>query len=200
MHDIVAHGLLVMVRLSDAAVAKLPGDPAQSSSAMMQVSATGREALADMRQLLGVLGTDSMGTARQPQPGLGDLDALFEKVRATGLNLDTTVTGEPTSLGRGVELVVYRAVQEALTNVLKHADRPTCVRVAVTYGPEETTVEVEDDGTAQPAESIRRPSDRRGLAGMTERVAAYGGLVNAAPGPVRGWRLRATVPTPKRQP
>ncbi len=138
MHDIVAHSLSVMVRLSDAAAAKLAVDPGRSSSAMAQVSATGREALADMRRLLGVLRTEGDGTTLCPPPGLADLDALFQQVRTTGLKVEPTVTGAGCGIGPGVELVVYRTVQEAMTNVLRHARNPTRVRVALTYGSEPT--------------------------------------------------------------
>jgi signal transduction histidine kinase len=197
MHDIVAHSLSVMVRLSDAAAAKLPVDPGRSSSAMLQVSVTGREALQDMRRLLGVLRTESDGTALRPQPGLADLGTLFQQIRATGLNVEPEVTGAPCGLGPGVELVVYRTVQEALTNVLRHARHPARVRVALMYGPEQTVIEVEDDGTGLPARSDQHAGDRHGLTGMAERVAAYGGQLHAGPGPGQGWCLRATVPTPK---
>ncbi len=195
MHDIVAHGLSVMVRLSDAAVAKLPVDPARSSSVMAQVSATGREALEDMRRLLRVLRTEGDGVALRPQPGVADLDALFQQVRATGLDIEPTVTALPPGLGRDVELVVYRTVQEALTNVIKHARQPTRVQVTLTGGPEQIVIEVADDGAAPSACPARPAADRHGLTGMTERVAAYGGRVQAGPGPVRGWCLRASVPT-----
>ena len=197
MHDIVAHSLSVMVRLSDAAAAKLPADPGRSASAMMQVSATGREALQDMRRLLGVLRTESDGTALRPQPGLADLGMLFQQVRATGLDVEPEVSGVPCGLGPGVELVVYRTVQEALTNVLKHARHPTRVRVALMYGPGQTVIEVEDDGTGPPARPDQHAGDRHGLTGMAERVAAYGGRLHARPGPARGWCLRATVPSPE---
>jgi signal transduction histidine kinase len=197
MHDIVAHSLSVMVRLSDAAAAKLPVDPGQSSSVMAQVSATGREALQDMRRLLGVLRTESNGSALRPPPGLADLDTLFQQIRATGLEVEPDVTGVPSGLGPGVELVVYRTVQEALTNVLKHARHPTRVRVAVMYGSEQTVIEVEDDGAGLPSETDQHPGDRHGLTGIAERVAAYGGRLHACAVPGRGWQLRATVPTPE---
>ena len=197
MHDIVAHSLSVMVRLSDAAAAKLPVDPDRSSSAMVQVSATGREALQDMRRLLGVLRTESDGTALRPPPRLADLDTLFQQIRATGLDVEPEVTGVPCGLGPGLELVVYRTVQEALTNVLKHARHPTRVRVALVYGSEQTVIEVEDDGAALPAESDKHAGDRHGLTGMAERLGAYGGGLHACPVAGRGWYLRATVPTTK---
>ncbi len=195
MHDIVAHSLSVMVRLSDAAVAKLPLDPGRSSSAMAQVSVTGREALQDMRRLLGVLRTESDGVALRPAPGLADLGTLFQQIRATGLDVEPEVTGVPCGLGPGAELVVYRTVQEALTNVLKHARHPTRVRVSLIYGPGQTVIEVEDDGARPPAGSDRHAGDRHGLTGIAERVAAYGGRLHASPGPDRGWCLRATIPT-----
>ena len=197
MHDIIAHSLSVMVRLSDAAVAKLPVDPGRSSSAMVQVSVTGREALQDMRRLLGVLRTESDGTALRPPPGLADLDTLFQQIRATGLAVKPEVTGVPYALGPGVELAVYRTVQEALTNVLKHARHPTRVRVALMYSSEQTVIDVEDDGAGLPEEPGKHAGDRHGLTGMAERVAAYGGRLHACPAPGRGWRLRATLPTPK---
>lgn len=197
MHDIIAHSLSVMVRLSDAAAAKVGVDPDRSSAAMVQVSVTGREALQDMRRLLGVLRTEGDGTALRPQPGLTDLCTLFDQIRATGLDIEPEVSGVPSGLGPGIELLVYRTVQEALTNVLKHAGHPTRVRVALVYGCEQTVIEVEDDGAGVPAGWDKHAGDRHGIAGIAERVAVYGGRLHAGPAPGRGWCLRATVPTPK---
>jgi len=122
---------------------------------------------------------------------------MFQQIRATGLDVEPKVTGVPCGLGPGVELVVYRTVQEALTNVLKHARHPTCVRVAVMYGSEQTVIEVEDDDAGLPAESDKHAGGRHGLTGMAERLAAYGGRLHACPVAGRGWYLRATVPTTK---
>ena len=136
-----------------------------------------------MRRLLGVLRTESDGTALRPPPGLTDLDTLFQQIRATGLDVKPEVTGVPCGLGPGVELAVYRTEQEALTNVLKHARHPTRVRVALMYGSEQTVIDVEDDGEAWPEEPDQHAGDRHGLTGMAERIVAYGGRLHASPPP-----------------
>ncbi len=145
------------------------GSRDRSSSAMAQVSVTGREALQDMRGLLGVLRTENDGTALRPQPGLADLGTLFQQLRATGLDVQPEVTFSSTPV----------------------------TRPALMYGPGQTVIEVEDDGDGLPSGSDQHAGDRHGLTGMAERVAAYGGRLHAGPGPGRGWCLRATVPTPR---
>ena len=136
MHDIVAHSLSVMVTLSEGAALKQATEPERANLAMRQVTATGHQALDEMRRLLGVLRTEDAPQSRQPLPGLAQLDELFGQVRATGLAAGLTVTGTPAAMPPGAELTVYRIVQEALTNTLKHAASPTRVDVAIACRPE----------------------------------------------------------------
>jgi signal transduction histidine kinase len=192
MHDVVAHSLSVMVTLSKGAALKQAAEPDRASAAMRQVAATGHQALDEMRRLLGVLRTEDSLESRQPQPGLAQLDGLFGQIRATGLAAALTVTGTPAAMPPGAELTVYRIVQEAMTNTLKHADRPTRVTVAIDCRPDLVTVEVRDDGAARPGRPARAAG--HGLTGMRERAAVYGGEVSAGPGPGGGWQVRACLP------
>ena len=192
MHDVVAHSLSVMVTLSKGAALKQAAEPERARLAMRQVAATGHQALDEMRRLLGVLRTEDAPQTRQPQPGIAQLDGLFDQVRSTGLAAGLTVTGTPAALPPGAELTVYRIVQEALTNTLKHADGPTGVSVAIACRPDSVTVDVRDDGArrAQPEASTAG----HGLTGMRERAAVYGGAVTAGPGPRGGWHTHARLP------
>jgi signal transduction histidine kinase len=192
MHDVVAHSLSVMVTLSEGAVRKQAAEPQRAGAAMRQVSVTGRQALGEMRRLLGVLHSEQAPDDRHPQPGLAQLDDLLDQVRATGLTVASAVTGAPTEMPPGAELTVYRIVQEALTNTLKHATGPRQVSVAIAHGPGFVTVDVHDDG-ARPA---GRPNTGHGLAGMRERAAVYAGQVSAGPDPSGGWRVRANLALP----
>jgi signal transduction histidine kinase len=159
---------------------------------MRQVSVTGRQALGEMRRLLGVLHTEQAPDGRHPQPGIAQLDDLLDQVRSTGLTVASAVTGAPADMPPGAELTVYRIVQEALTNTLKHARGPRRVSVAITYGPGLVTIDVHDDG-ARPASG---PNAGHGLAGMRERAAVYDGRVSAGPDPSGGWRVRASLALP----
>ncbi|HEY1913949.1 MAG TPA: sensor histidine kinase [Streptosporangiaceae bacterium] len=191
MHDVVAHSLSVMVTLSEGAALKQAAEPERAGMAMRQVSATGHQALDEMRRLLGVLRTEDASGSRQPQPGMAQIDGLLDQVRATGLAAELTVTGTQATLPPGAELTVYRIVQEALTNTLKHAVRPTRVGVAIVYRSGSVTVDVRDDGGhVRPAPG----TTGHGLAGMRERAAVYGGTVSAGPDPAGGWRIRAHLP------
>jgi signal transduction histidine kinase len=192
MHDVVAHSLSVMVTLSKGAALKQAAEPERASLAMRQVAATGHQALDEMRRLLGVLRTEDAPQTRQPQPGIAQLDGLLDQVRSTGLAAGLTVAGTPAALPPGAELTVYRIVQEALTNTLKHADGPTGVSVAIACRPDSVTVDVRDDGArrAQPEASTAG----HGLTGMRERAAVYGGAVTVGPGPRGGWHIHARLP------
>jgi signal transduction histidine kinase len=218
MHDVVAHSLSVMVTLSEGAALKQAAEPERAKRAMRQVSATGHQALDEMRRLLGVLRTEDAPEPRQPQPGLAQLDGLLDQVRATGLAAELVVTGLAVTglaaaMAPGAELTVYRIVQEALTNTLKHAAGPTRVSVAIACRPDAVTVEVHDDGGRRPAGSRARTTGHRlaerelngrelngrertghGLTGMRERAAVYDGAVSAGPDPDGGWRIHARLP------
>jgi signal transduction histidine kinase len=188
MHDIVAHNLSVMVALADGAGFMAPSDPARSAGAMEQVSRTGRHALGEMRRLLGVLRADGEA-ALAPQPGLADLDVLLEQVRAAGLPVTFETTGAPVALGSGAELTVYRLVQEALTNSLKHAGAGAAATVRLRYEEGAIDVEVTDDGRGRALVS----AGGQGLSGMRERAAVYGGEVDAGPAPTGGWRVHVRL-------
>ncbi|WP_022930196.1 sensor histidine kinase [Patulibacter americanus] len=199
MHDVVAHNLSVMVALSDGARATLARDPAAASDAIAHVSRTGREALAEMRRLLGILHADddAAGPLR-PQPGLDDLPELVEAVRSAGLGVTLDVDlGPGAPPPAGLALTVHRVVQEALTNVLKHAPAATQAEVRVRRTGGAVDVTVQDDGAlATPVPATAGPAggtaDGLGLRGMAERVALHAGTVTAGPSG-SGWRVHATL-------
>jgi signal transduction histidine kinase len=187
MHDIVAHNLAVVIALADGAVFASRESPEQAAAAMEKVSRTGREALAEMRLLLGVL-NDESPSSRVPQPGIPELEQLVAQVRTTGVPVDLEVEGDPAGLPAGVQLATYRIVQEALTNTLKHAgpDAAADVRVLCVNGTVE--VDVHDDGSGGPA-----GLGGRGLDGMRQRAAVFGGTVDAGPAQGGGWQVKARL-------
>ncbi|GIG85777.1 sensor histidine kinase [Plantactinospora endophytica] len=190
LHDIVAHNLAVMVALADGASYAAGTAPERAAETMAQVSATGRQALGEMRRLLGLLRDDAVG--RAPQPGLDDLAALVAQVRSAGPRIGLTVDGAPTECGPGVGLAAYRIVQEALTNTLKHAGPAAEVRIRLDFRPDGLHLEIVDDGAGRTA--TPGAGDGHGLAGMIERATAYGGEVEAGPRPDGpGWRVRARL-------
>jgi signal transduction histidine kinase len=284
MHDVVSHNIQVMVTLADGAAAAARTDPARAADVMGEVSGTGREALTDMRRMLGVLrertapappaarapaarapaarptatkqsatrssttkqsatGIDSslqpqnvpasgrpgttrplaaqtrnggIGSAAQspthrrttdersryaPQPGLADLDALVDRVRATGLHVEVERSGRSFELSAAAELTVYRLVQEALTNALKHADSPSSVDVLLRFDDPDVSVRVIDDGRvsalatgyALPTRMTVAMESGHGLSGMAERAAAFGGSLEAGPLSGSGWCISATL-------
>ena len=192
MHDIVAHSLSVMIRLADGAEAMVEKDPAASLAAIRNVGTTGRASLAEMRRLLGVLRDEESELAeRMPQPTLDELPQLVDSYRGAGLPVTLTISGVPPT-GQGAQVTIYRAVQEALTNALRYARQPSRVDVVLTCVESAVTLTVTDDGTAG-----ARPDSEgsgRGLIGMAERAALYGGTVESGPQPNGGWRVRMTMP------
>jgi signal transduction histidine kinase len=194
MHDIVAHHLTVMITLSDAAIAASAASPERAAEVMRSVSATGRRALADTRRLLGVLhqrpGQDA-GEALAPVPDLTQLDILIEQVRSAGLDTTLEIHGEAPDLPAGVQLTVYRLVQEALTNTLKHGGSGARASVRLRFLPGELRVDVDDDGAGVTAPAPA--SIGSGLVGMQERVHAYGGDVQTGPRQPGGWRVSARL-------
>jgi signal transduction histidine kinase len=197
LHDVVAHSLAVMIVQADGATYALSGEPEQARVAIKQVAATGRDALEDMRRLVGVLRGAEPGL-EPPERQRVTLDALVDRARSAGLPVTLRVTGERVTgerpdLPAAVELTVYRLVQEALTNVLRHAGTGAAVRLSIGYRPGSVEVEMVDDGAGAPAAQPDRPGGH-GLVGMRERVAVHGGTFEAAPVLGGGWRVRATVP------
>jgi signal transduction histidine kinase len=192
MHDIVAHNLAVMVALADGAGYAAATSPDRAAEAMRKVSASGREALSEMRRLVGLLrdGEPADPDGRSPQPGLDDLDRLVAQVRAAGVTVAVSREGVPGAWGPGAGLAIYRIVQEALTNVLKHAGPRAGAEVRLRYEPARAEVEVLDDGAGRPAVTVPA-AGRHGLAGMAERAASYDGQLRAGPRPGAGWRVHA---------
>ncbi|MGD0557201.1 MAG: sensor histidine kinase, partial [Streptosporangiaceae bacterium] len=173
MHDIVAHNIAVMIALAEGAAYTVPADPDQAVTIMSHVSQTGRSALTEMRRLLGVLrqpGTMEAGHA--PPPGLSDLDNLLATTRTAGLPTRLTVSGQPFPLPPSAQLALYRVIQEALTNTLKHATA-TAAQVCLTYRATEVELEVTDDGC--PGDATASNAAGHGITGMRERAAVFGG-------------------------
>ncbi|MGP4109919.1 sensor histidine kinase [Streptomyces sp. 4N509B] len=202
LHDVVAHNVSAMVVQADGAAYVLDSSPEQTRSALKTISGTGRQALTEMRRLLGVLRGEEGGTTGLdyvPQPGVEELADLVDQVRETGLPVDFRVEGTPRPLPRGVELTAYRIVQEALTNTRKHGGERAMATVRLSYGEADLVVLVEDDGRGARCELYeRRGADGRGhgLIGMRERVGMVGGVLVAGPRPGGGFRIAATLPLP----
>lgn len=187
LHDVIAHGVTVMVVQAGAADQIMDRDPARARQALVDIQDTGRQALTDLRRLLGLVrDEDTMRLA--PRPGLQELDALVGEMRTAGVPIEVEVRGTPRDLPAGIDLSAYRILQEALTNVLKHAGEARA-RVVVVYAPNAIELEVVDDGRA-PTHGYGH-----GLVGMRERVLLYGGTLEAGPARDGGYRVRARLPS-----
>jgi signal transduction histidine kinase len=187
LHDIVAHHLSVIVL--QAAGTRASGKPA--GAALEKIENSGRQALAETRRLLGVLRDSVEETRLGPQPGIGELEALADTVRAAGRPVNLVISGDHAVLPATVDVSVYRIVQEALTNVLKHAG-PARADVTIGCAEEAVTIEIIDNGTGAPGNQT--PAGGHGLAGMRERVAVLGGELCAGPRPSGGFAVRARLP------
>jgi signal transduction histidine kinase len=189
MHDVVAHCVSVMVVQSQAAQRLLEGEQRATRQALGSIETTGRQALTEMRRLLGTLRRTDAELTLVPQPSLRRLEDLIEQVREAGLPVELRVEGEAASLPPGVDLSAYRIVQEGLTNSLKHA-KASHADITVRYGAQDVELEVRDDGVGTSS------SDGlgHGLVGIRERVKIYGGDMSAAVGPEGGFVLTARLP------
>jgi signal transduction histidine kinase len=191
LHDVVAHSVSVMV-LQTGAVRRLLGDDqVREREALGTVERTGREALLELRRLLGVLRTPDERVELAPQPGLSELPALVTRTESAGLPVALRIEGEPPPLPLGVDLSAYRIVQEALTNALKHAG-PARAEIAIRYRPDAVEIEVSDDGRGSAAAN----GEGHGLVGMRERVTLYGGELSAGAREGGGYTVRARLPIP----
>jgi signal transduction histidine kinase len=207
LHDVVTHNVSVMIVQAGAARKIMAFSPADAEDALLAVEATGREAMTELRNLLGLLSPSADGrdsgsgavaassprpsggpVALRPQPGLGELDALVGRVSAAGLPVELRVSGQPRPLSPGADLAAYRVVQEGLTNVLRHAGRAAAT-VGVEWG-QELVITVSDDGDGRDGDG----TPGRGLIGLRERLALYGGELAAGPRPGGGWQVRAAMP------
>ncbi|MGI5289622.1 sensor histidine kinase [Nonomuraea polychroma] len=190
LHDVVAHHVSVMIVQAAAARRVLATDQELAGEALSAIEQTGRMAMAEMRNIVGVLRTDARAELG-PQPGVQDLPALVEQMREAGLPTRLLVEGEPRPLPAGVDLAAYRLVQEGLTNALRHAGAGAEAVVTVRHKPRELDVRVEDDGKGAPDPPIR---SGHGLVGIRERVALYGGILSIGPLPGGGFEVRARFP------
>lgn len=224
LHDVVTHNVSVMIVQAGAARKILSSSPADAEDALLAVEATGREAMTELRHLLGLLspradgGNEAVGAggaantgsgggnglgavagpaAFSPQPALSELDTLIGRVSAAGVSVEPRVSGEPWPLPPGANLTAYRLVQEGLTNVLRHAPQAAAT-VAIDWG-KDLVITVTDDGGLELGQGTRGDgTPGRGLLGLRERLALYGGTLAAGPKPGGGWQLRAVMPAPER--
>ncbi|HMN98187.1 MAG TPA: histidine kinase [Miltoncostaeaceae bacterium] len=190
LHDVVAHAISVIVLQARGGRALLDEDPEETRGALDTIERTGQQALVEMRRLVGLLREDDGTLALAPQPGLGRIDALVGDVRDAGLPVQVRVEGAPVALPPGVDLSAFRIVQEALTNALKHAG-PARALVVLRYEDDGIVIDVTDDGggDAPPGDG-----SGHGLAGIRERVALFGGELEAGPGHGGGFAVRARLP------
>ncbi|MBC6466308.1 sensor histidine kinase [Actinomadura alba] len=188
LHDIVSHSVSVMV--VQAGAARHAVEEGETADALAAVEKTGRDAMTELRHLLGVLAPDQEGAdALAPQPGLSRLGTLVDRIAFAGLPVEVTINGEPTPLPTGIDVTAYRVVQEALTNALKHAPGSRA-EVRVGYGTRNLRIEVLNTGSNAPVNA----GDGRGLIGLRERVALYGGDLDARRRFGGGYRVRARIP------
>jgi signal transduction histidine kinase len=202
LHDVVAHSMSVITVQAGVGRHVLDSQPEQARSALGVIETTGREALAELRQLLGVLREDSGEAVRAPAPRIADLDDMIRRVRQAGTAVDVDIRGTQRDLPGGVELSAYRIVQEALTNVVKHARTDRC-RIRLGYASDALTIEVTDDGVGANARGADQSAATasgapaghgHGIVGMRERAALHGGGFEAGPLPLRGFRVAASLP------
>ncbi|MBV9832238.1 MAG: sensor histidine kinase, partial [Marmoricola sp.] len=189
LHDVIGHSVSVMTVQASAVRRRLTPEQSEERQALESVEAVGREALTEMRRMVGALRERGEGPDREPAPGLDQLQRLVEQFRAAGLAVELEVGGPPRPLAPGLDLTAYRLIQEGLTNVLRHAVRPTHADVTVTYRDERLDLAVRDDGEPQE----RTGEAGHGLLGMKERVSVYGGELVARP-LERGFELAARLP------
>jgi signal transduction histidine kinase len=206
LHDVVTHSVSVMIVQAGAARQVLAESPDEARAAMLAVEASGRAAMTELRHLLGLLSPsnasgEEAGTPNglapvelEPQPGLAQLRALVDRLTAAGLPIDLHVGELPQDLSPGLDLAVFRVIQEALTNVIKHAGKPATT-VSLNHGDGQLVVEVADTGRPILAAAPAMPAGAgRGLIGLRERIALYGGVLDAGPRSGGGWLVRARFP------
>jgi signal transduction histidine kinase len=209
LHDIVSHNVSLMVIQAGAARQVLATEPSAATEAMLAVEAAGRDAMTELRHLLGVLaqsepGADLATETAAPQPSLSRLTALIDRIAFAGLPVEVRISGEPRPLPPGIDVTAYRIIQEALTNAIKHGDG-VGAEVTIRYADRYLRIEVLNSGpsvlhggsTAPPAPDRRSDSPGRGLLGLRERVAVYGGDLDARRRLGGGYRVRARIPLAK---
>jgi signal transduction histidine kinase len=194
MHDIIGHNLSVIITLADGGSYAADANPKRSKEALRLIADAGRQALGELRRMLVVVREHADTPELNPQPRIADLEALCARIRAAGPEIVYSSGGDLDALDRGVQLMAYRIVQEALTNALKHAGADTRIHVTLTADGSQLRVRVQDsgppDGAGRPGPP---PEEGHGLAGMRERAALYGGTVSAGPAPGGGWTVQAVL-------
>jgi signal transduction histidine kinase len=195
MHDVVAHTLSVVVAQADGGRFAAPTDPAAAARTLDTISEVGRSALTEMRALLGVLRASDGDAELGPQPSVGDIPGLVATAREGGLDVSYVTTGTPRPLPIGAGLALYRIAQEGLTNVLKHAGPVATAFLQLTWGDDDVTLTVSDDGRGAAAHG---DGTGGGIQGMTERATVFGGTLSAGPKAGGGFLVRARLPLPHR--
>lgn len=193
LHDVVAHCVSTMVVQAEAGHALIEADRRGASESFVAIQDTGRQALVELRRLLGLLRDASRDDTGSPQPRLAQLTALLDDVRRTGLDVTLSVQGMPRDLSQGVDLSAYRIVQESLTNTVKHA-RARHASVTLRYGEADLEIEVLDDGTAVPVSASASEANGHGLVGMAERAHLLGGTLEAGRTGAAGYAVHARLP------
>jgi len=192
LHDVVAHNISVINVQANTALHLADRQPERAQQALATINDVSRQALAELRSVLGVLRADGDAAPRAPAPGLGELDTLVANMAAAGLKVELETEGSPAPLPASVDLAAYRIIQEALTNSARHSGAARAV-VRVRYRGSEVEIEVEDEGTTGPRPS-RPAGSGSGIAGMTDRAQALGGRLTAGPRPGGGFRVTALLP------
>lgn len=193
LHDVISHDVSLMV-LQASVERRVHADEGPTAQTLATIESTGREALAELRRMLGVLRHDAQDAPLRPQPGTSELSELVAQARAAGVAVELTVEGRPVAVPPGLDIAVYRIVQESITNAAKHAPGAT---VTATLRYQERALEIEVVNDAGPAaQAVPLPAGGHGLAGMHERVALFGGDLEATPEDSGGFRVRARLPLP----
>jgi signal transduction histidine kinase len=190
LHDVIAHNVSVMVVQADGASYALDSSPERARQALGAIASTGRQALAEMRRMLGVLRSDDDTTGVVPLPGIEQLGELLEQTRASGLAVSFTVQGVPGPLPGGMALAAYRIIQESLTNTRKHGGPQASAQVLLRYCEDVMMLQITDDGRG----AAEADGAGHGLTGMRERVALYNGTLHAGPRPGGGYQVTARLP------
>jgi signal transduction histidine kinase len=199
LHDIVSHNVSLMVVQAGAARDVLDTMPGESAKALLAIENAGRDTMTELRHLLGLLAPSADGDELDPQPGLSRLSQLIDRISFTGLPVEVRISGEPRPLPPGIDTTAYRIVQEALTNALKHGNRGKA-EVSIRYAERSLRVEVLNDGPSvltgdsPPPSTGQADGTGRGLVGLRERVAVYGGHLDARRRLGGGYRVRARIP------
>jgi signal transduction histidine kinase len=193
LHDVLAHSISMINVQAGVALELIDQRPEQARTALAAIKRASKDALVEVQAVLGSLRQAGEHVPRTPAAGLADLDGLVQRAEAAGLTVRVEVTGEPVALPAGVELAGFRIVQEALTNVVRHA-RASTATVLVHYGTDGLGIEVDDDGRGRPGSTTANGGN--GIPGMRERADALGGQLSAAPKTGGGFRVQATLPIP----